>query len=122
MTKAKTGKIAHLSGQVAEEHVARHYVRNGWRLLQQRYRNAAGEIDLILRRADTILCVEVKRARTHAAAAARISLHQITRIHQCAEIYVSVHFEGCNIDIRMDAALVDQNGVIEIIPNALAGF
>ena len=81
-----TGKLSYHSGQAVELQVARHYERDGWRVLQHRFKSAAGEIDLVLRRNDTVLFVEVKRARTHDIAASRISLQQIARINQSAEI------------------------------------
>ena len=65
---------------------------------------------------------EVKRARTHDIAASRISLQQIARINQSAEIFVAEHLSGQNFEMQLDAALVDQKGEIQIIPNALAGF
>jgi len=122
LTKTTTGKLSYLSGQAAELQVARHYERDGWRVLEHRFKSAAGEIDLVLRRQDTVLFVEVKRARTHDIAASRISLQQIARINQSAEIFVSAHLSGQNFEMRLDAALVDQKGEIQIIPNALAGF
>ena len=122
MTKTTTGKLSYLSGQAAEIQVARHYERDGWRVLEHRFKSAAGEIDLVLRRQDTVLFVEVKRARTHDIAASRISLQQIARINQSAEIFVSEHLSGKNFEMRLDVALVDQKGEIQVIPNALAGF
>ena len=122
MTKTTTGKVSYHAGQAAEFQVARHYERDGWHVLQHRFKNAAGEIDLVLRRNDTVLFVEVKRARTHGIAASPISLQQITRINQSAEIFVAEHLSGQNFEMRQDAALVDQKGEIQIIPNALAGF
>ena len=90
--------------------------------MQHRFKSAAGEIDLVLRRDDTVLFVEVKRARTHDIAASRFSLQQIARINQSAEILVAEHLSGQNFEMRLDAALVDQKGEIQIISNALAGF
>ena len=122
LTKTTTGKLSYHSGQAAELQVARHYERDGWRVLEHRFQSAAGEIDLVLRRQDTVFFVEVKRARTHDIAASRISLQQIARINQSAEIFVAQHLSGQNFEMRLDAALVDQEGAIHIIPNALAGF
>ena len=90
--------------------------------MQHRFKSAAGEIDLVLRRDDTVLFVEVKRARTHDIAASQISLQQKARINQSAEIFVAEHLSGQNFEMRLDAASVDQKGEIQIIPNALAGF
>ena len=122
MTKTTTGKVSYHSGHTAELQVAQHYERDGWRVLQHRFKSAAGEIDLALHRNDTVLFVEVKRARTHDIAASRISLQQIARINQSAEIFVDEHLSGQNFEMRLDASLVDQKGEIQIIPDALADF
>jgi len=122
LTKTTTVKVSYHSGQAAELQVALHYERDGWRVLQHRFISAAGEIDLALHRNDTVLFVEVKRARTHDIAASRISLQQIARINQSAEIFVDEDLSGQNFEMRLDAALVDQKGEIQIIPNAPAGF
>ena len=122
MTKTTTGKVSYHSGQAAELQVARHWARDGRCVLQHRFKIASGEIDLALRRNHTVLFVEVKRARMHGIAAYRISLQQITRINQSAKIFVDEHLSGQNFEMRLDAALVDQKGKIQIITDALAGF
>ncbi|REJ70185.1 MAG: hypothetical protein DWQ15_04125 [Proteobacteria bacterium] len=96
LTKTTTGKVSYHAGQAAEFQVARYYERDGWHVLQHRFKSAAGEIDLVLCRDDTVLFVEVKRARTHDIAASRISLQQIARINQSAEFFVSEHLSGLN--------------------------
>ena len=85
--------------------------------MQHRFKSAAVEIDLVFRRDDTVLFVEVKRARTHDIAASRISLQQIARISQSAEIFVSEHLSGQSFEMLLYAALVDQKGEIQIIPS-----
>ena len=117
MTKTTTGKLSYHAGQAAELQVARHYERDGWRVLEHRFKSAAGEIDLVLPCQDKVLFVEVKRARTHDIAASRISLQQIARINQSAEIFVSEHLSGQSFEMLLDAALVDQRGEIQIIPS-----
>ena len=122
MTKTTTGKVSYHSGHTAELQVVQHYERDGWRVLQHRFKSAVGEIDLAFHRNDTVLFVELKRARTHDIAASRISLQQIARINQSAEIFVDEHLSGQNFEMRLDASLVDQKGEIQIIPDALADF
>jgi len=89
--------------------------------LEHRFKSAAGEIDLVLRRQHTVLFVEVKSARTHDIAASRISLQQIAGSTNPPK-FCCEHLSGQNFEMRLDAALVDQVGEIQIIPNALAGF
>ena len=112
------GAVAYRSGQAAEEAVARHYMRGGCRLAADRWRGSAGEIDLVLRDGAAWIFVEVKRARDHATAAARISARQAQRIQMAALEYLAAHAEDAFPEMRFDAALVDGTGRIEVIENA----
>lgn len=51
------------AGLLGEEMVADGLVRAGWRVLGHRVRTKVGEIDLVVRRADTVVFAEVKTAR-----------------------------------------------------------
>ena len=84
----------------------------------QRWRGAGGEIDLILRDVNTLVFVEVKKSRSFARAAERISPRQIARILNAAEEFLAGEPAGQLTDIRFDAALVDATGAIEIRQNA----
>ena len=117
--RAATGLRAHLSGLGAEDAVTRHYTRAGATLAHKRWRRPAGEIDLIVREGASVVFVEVKKAATHAAAAARVSARQIARIQASASEFLGGEPAGQNTDCRFDVALVDAQGRIEIIPNAL---
>ena len=118
--RASTGLRAHLSGLGAEDAVQRHYARAGATLAHARWRRPAGEIDLIVREGASVVFVEVKKAATHAAAAARVSARQIARIQASASEFLGGEPAGQNTDCRFDVALVDAQGRIEIIPNVMA--
>ncbi len=113
-----TGLVSHRSGICAEDAVARLYTRTGATVIETRWRRPAGEIDLIVREGASVVFIEVKKAATHAAAAARISARQIGRIQASASDYLSGEPDGQNTDCRFDVALVDARGCIEILPNA----
>ncbi len=50
---------------IAAEHIAALYLRcKGYRILASRYRNHAGEIDLLAKKGRTFIAVEVKARRT----------------------------------------------------------
>ncbi|HAW48589.1 MAG TPA: PII uridylyl-transferase, partial [Roseovarius sp.] len=57
--RQERGLRAWLSGQAAEESVARHYEARGVRILARRWRGESGEIDLVLRAPDTYVFCEV---------------------------------------------------------------
>lgn len=106
------------AGVSAEHGVARHYARQGAVLRENRWRGPWGEIDLIFAEGDTIVFVEVKKSRTHAQAAQRLSQRQMARILLSAEAYLDRCPKGSLTEARFDLALVDACGAIEIVPNA----
>ncbi|MFT0860024.1 YraN family protein [Ancylobacter sp. G4_0304] len=78
----------------------------GFAVLATRVRTPRGEIDLIARRGDLLVFVEVKaRARLDAAAEA-VSPRQRRRIAAAAEIYLAGHPEFAGLDMRLDAILI----------------
>lgn len=113
------GAINHRSGQTAEACVAAHCLRQGWEVLAERWRGGGGEIDLIARDGDEVVFIEVKKGRSLAMAAARISERQVTRIRAAASEYLGLLPDGQNTPVRFDVALVDALGRIEILENAL---
>lgn len=121
MQAALRGQMAHHAGEAAERQIARHYERMGFEVVCRRWRGASGEIDLILRKAETVVFVEVKKSRSFAVAAERISGHQVARIFASAEEFLADEPNGQLTDTRFDAALVDETGRFEILENAF-GF
>ena len=89
-------------------------IRTAWR----RWRGAGGEIDLIAEDGEGLIFIEVKKARSHAQAAERLSRRQIDRIHASAAEYLGRMPLGQLTDCRFDVALVDEGGRVEIIENA----
>jgi len=109
---------SYLTGLAAEATVARGYAAQGADILSTRYRCAYGEVDLISRHGDTIVFTEVKARRTIEEAAEAISPRQISRIGKAAESWLAEQNESLNTPIRIDAALLDRYGRVEIIENA----
>ncbi len=114
----QAGATGYHAGLCAEQIVAQGYVRGGYDLLEQRWRGAGGEIDLIFGKDDAIVFVEVKKSRSIAAAAARVSRRQRDRIYASAGGYLAQCPAGLNTETRFDVALVDGAGSAEIIENA----
>jgi putative endonuclease len=105
------------AGLSAEKTVERFYVRRGAQARAARWRGPGGEIDLILSEGDTVVFVEVKKSRTHAQAAQRVTPRQIARILASAEAYLGDCPDGLLTKARVDVALVDAQGDVDIIPN-----
>lgn len=116
--RAWTGAANHRAGRTAEACVASHFRRRGLRVVAERWRGAGGEVDLIAQDGGDLVFVEVKKSRSFAEAAARISLRQIARIQQAAAEFMGLQPDGQNTQVRFDVALVDSMGRIEVLENA----
>jgi len=116
-----SGKISYLAGLAAEDQVAQDYQRRGHKILSRRWRGALGEIDLVTEKDGEVIFIEVKKARSFAHAAERLTARQIKRIYASAEHYIGQLATGLNTACRFDVALVDGLGRIDIRENAILG-
>lgn len=119
--RAQTGRTAHLAGLAAEEGVLRHYLRRGLQIVARRWRGRGGEIDLIARGPDGFVFIEVKAARDLATAAERLSSRQMARLTLAAQEFLGGVAGGLSNPMRIDVALVDRAGRIEVCENAVIG-
>lgn len=116
------GQMAYQSGRLAEMAAADRYLAAGYKLVAKRWRGKAGEIDMILKQGTQFVFVEVKSSRDFARAAERISRRQMDRICMAACEFCGTLPTGQTTKMRMDAALVDQFGRVEIIEGAFGAL
>jgi putative endonuclease len=119
-TRSDRGLRNHLAGHAAEVSVARHYENRGIPIAVRNWRGSGGEIDLVGRDGDQVIVVEVKHSKTHALAASHVTQAQVARIFQTVEEFLGTEPLGSLTDVRIDLALVDGKGRIEVIENAFA--
>ncbi|MEL7114964.1 MAG: YraN family protein [Pseudomonadota bacterium] len=112
-----TGQVSYHAGLAAEDIVARHYEMRGVKERARRWRGPGGEIDLILERGNEIIFVEVKKSKTFAKAADRVTSQQLQRISASANGYLATLKHGLSSAARIDVALVDSTGAVEILEN-----
>lgn len=115
-----SGLISYHAGIAAEEQVAQTYERAGKVIVARRWRGTAGEIDLIVRDGDRVIFIEVKHSSTHARAAENLSARQVARIYQTAAEFLEHEPKGLLTEVQLDAALVDAQGIIQILENFAA--
>jgi putative endonuclease len=115
--RIERGRMAYASGQAAEAAVKAHYLKSGYELREERWRGKAAEIDLIFAKEGGFIFVEVKSSKTCEMAAQSLSPHQLSRICLSAQDYAAQSPRGLLCDMRVDAALVDAQGGIEILEN-----
>lgn len=78
----------------------------GYRILARRYRTKLGEIDLIARRGDLVLIVEVKARRTLVEAMEAIRSESERRIGGSADIWLSRQPDYGRLSVRFDMVAV----------------
>lgn len=116
--RQKRGAMSYQAGLAAEKSVAAHYVHGGLAILAERWRGSQGEIDLVAQDGDAIVFIEVKKSRSHAQAAARLTRRQMDRIYGAGSEFLATQPRGQLTDVRFDVALVDGQGQVDVIENA----
>lgn len=119
-SRSNRGRASYHAGKAAEDAVAQLYEARGVAICARRWRGHSGEIDLVGRMGDEIIVVEVKQSRTHDLAASHLTQGQVGRIFATAEEFLGGEPKGLLTDVRIDLALVDGFGRIEILENAFA--
>ncbi|MCS0495100.1 YraN family protein [Ancylobacter sp. MQZ15Z-1] len=104
MTEAR--RAAFTRGVDAEAAAARLLESKGFAVLATRVRTPRGEIDLIARRDDLLVFVEVKARASLTAAAESILPRQRRRIGEAAEIFLARNPAYAGLDMRLDVVLV----------------
>jgi len=115
--------MSNVSSGKAAEFAALNFLRlKGYSLVCQNYitgrGTGAGEIDIIVKKKNLLVFVEVKKRRDLSSAAYAILPKQQERIRRAAEVFLSYHPEYQNFDIRFDAVLVQFPFKIQQIQNA----
>ena len=117
-----TGLANYFGGLAAEDAVAQTYEIGGAAIIERRWRGKGGEVDLIARFNQELIFVEVKKSKTHAQAAERLSQRQLARIATVAEEYIAKEPQGALTPMRIDVALVDECGAVDRLENVMLGF
>lgn len=93
------------------EWVAKTWLRlKGYRILATRFKRPIGEIDIIARRAQTLVFIEVKQRPTITAAQNAVPDHTWQRIARAAEIWSASNVLPQTFDWRFDLIAVNAKG------------
>jgi putative endonuclease len=99
-------RIAFRFGLSAESRAAAFLIAKGYRILARRFRTPLGEIDIVARRRDVLVFIEVKARDSFDAAAEAIGKRQQRRIIAAAQMWLAGHPEDVMRDMRFDVVLV----------------
>ncbi|HEY4192649.1 MAG TPA: YraN family protein [Mesorhizobium sp.] len=108
VTESATAKRrkSHQRGHRGEGLAAMALRLKGFRILARRYRTKLGEIDLIARRGDLVLIVEVKARRTLIEAMQAIAFESERRIEGAADLWLSRQPDYGRLSVRFDMVAV----------------
>lgn len=88
-------RSAYEAGLAAEEAVARFLEKEGWTVLERRWRGAGAEVDLIVKRSRGIRFVEVKfRSENDPVGLESIDARKIGRLERAAEAWLARNDDG----------------------------
>lgn len=114
-----SGTKSYLAGLSAEAAVQRCYERLGFEPCAKRWRGSRGEVDLIFSKDDGYVFVEVKKNKTHAAAADALTSNQQQRIMNTALEFIADRVGHLDVDMRFDLATLCETGEIDLRKGAL---
>lgn len=115
MGSAETHKI----GLLAENWAAWFLRLHGWRIVGRRFKTPVGEIDLIAKRGNLIVFIEVKRRPTLDDAAACVSPENASRVRRAAQWWLKTRPRFADkCDMRFDVVALAPYARIRHIPNA----
>ncbi|MBL0899602.1 MAG: YraN family protein [Reyranella sp.] len=78
----------------------------GYSILMRRYKTKLGEIDIVARRGDLLVFVEVKGRASVTAAADALVGRQFGRVARAASLFIANHPRYAACSVRFDAVLV----------------
>jgi len=99
-------QVAFALGLSAESRAAALLIAKGFRILARRFKSPVGEIDIVARRRQLLVFVEVKARADLDEAAWSVTPRQQQRIAAAAEAWLAVNGSDGFRDIRFDAILV----------------
>ena len=94
------------TGLSAESRAAAYLMAKGYRILAKRFRTPYGEIDIVARKRNLIVFIEVKARASLDEAAYAVTPRQQARIIAAAQGWLVGHPEHADFDLRFDVMLI----------------
>jgi putative endonuclease len=117
-TAAGRRRFTYLRGRGAERLALIWLMLKGYRPLARRFSAQGGEIDLIMRRGDTVAFVEVKARGTMEVALESIGATKKRRFGRAARAWLSRHPWAATLSLRADAVFLAPGHFPRHLPNA----
>jgi putative endonuclease len=98
----KNKKRHYYFGIAAELIAAAILIMKGYRIVRRRYKTKFGEIDIIAKKSNMILVVEVKARSSKIIVEEVLNKNQIHRIKNAVQFFISQNANFQNLDVRFD--------------------
>jgi len=93
-------------GRMSEYVAAAFLMLKGYRILALRHRTRLGEIDIIARKGDLAVFVEVKARRGEAAAVDAVSIAAQKRIRAASDLWLARQADQARLSLRYDIVAI----------------
>lgn len=95
-------------GEQAENDAERYLIEQGLKPIQRNFRSKLGEIDLIMRDANSLVFVEVRCRKNHysGGAAESVDMKKQRKLTKTAQYYLAWHPEYANMACRFDVVCI----------------
>ncbi len=105
-TSAARRRDAYRTGRWAEGLCAALLRLKGYRIVARGFRLPVGEIDIVARKSDLLVCVKVKARRSFREAVEALTPRQRRRIARAAEAFIAGREEFAALGVRFDVMAV----------------
>jgi len=93
-------------GRLGEKRAERYLIRRGYQILERNARLGRGELDIVARRDDLIIFIEVKAHRSHQASLLAMHPDKCARLRSAAETWLSRHENFATSQCRFDLIIL----------------
>ncbi|MBO4859103.1 MAG: YraN family protein [Treponema sp.] len=104
------------TGLSGEERAAQYLLEKGYEVLERNWRTKTGEIDIIAKKAETLVFVEVKTLpqATPDMLSSVLNRQKLQRILKTSKRFLLNHRQYSNSYIRYDVIVLDMQGLPEV--------
>ena len=108
---------SYLYGVQSEQLAVEYFEAIGFEVLARRYKTKLGEIDLVVKKNNQLVFVEVKARKRKTPTEEILTEKQIFRIYSAAEIFLSEFPEYNEFECRFDLLIIFKNKISDHIKN-----
>ncbi|MGN0327337.1 MAG: YraN family protein [Lachnospira sp.] len=104
------------TGSNYENLACNYLIKSGYEIIERNYRCKTSEIDIIAKKDNWIVFVEVKYRSSHdyGVSIEAVNIRKQMRIRKAAEIYLITHYKHMDIPCRFDVIGIDGDKITHI--------